>query len=352
VRIWLLLVGLVLASAARADDGEPVVVLVTRSDGAFVRRVRAELESMGFSVVTRGHVGDLPEATVAVGRLSEGPPARLAIEPVGAGEPQSVVFDDDVTTEIGSVRVAERLRAAFQPLAPRPPAAPRSDASESPEAAPATSETAAAHDDAFVVNQPPERPAPESSPPEPRAGAGVRLAAPAARWPMGVAVGPALLVEAGGVGFGITASYYLSPVPGLRLAALLSAPIVPTSRSGAEGSADLYPALLGLVAEAVVVDHERFELVLGGGAAGVWLRAVGQPESGYIGRTEDAVTAAWLVDAALRIHIHDGFSLAPRAYLGIALPVVDVEFAGRRAGVWGLPLAITALTGELDFDGR
>jgi hypothetical protein len=333
---------LVFIAALQARAGEePVILLVTRAEGSFVGRLRAELESMGFRVVVQRDDAAPPDGTVAIGRLAAGPPPVLDIENVGGDQPgsrQSVVFDGaNVATEIGSVRMAERVRAAFQPLAPRSAEVAQLPAQEPPPGqAP------------LVQPPPPASPSPARAltrPPTPR----VAPQRPPSELEMGVSLGPALTVDVGEVGLHAAASYYVSPLARLRIEPFVLVPLVPTSREGPEGEAHLYAGMIGALLNGVAFDSEHFELVLGGGVSGVWVRVEGAPAAGYVDHTDDAFAAGFIADVATRIGIYDGFFVTPRAYLGLTLPIVNVELNGRSVERWGLPFFAVALAAEFDW---
>ncbi|HZO13076.1 MAG TPA: hypothetical protein VFB62_07450, partial [Polyangiaceae bacterium] len=151
------------------------------------------------------------------------------------------------------------------------------------------------------------------------------------------------------VGMHAVASYYVSPIARLRLEPFLLVPLVPTLRQGPEGEARLYAGMIGALANAVAFESERFELVLGGGVSGIWLRVEGDPAPGYVVRSDDAFAAGILADVAGRIRIHDGFFITPRAYLGVTLPLVHVALDERRVDDWGLPWFVLALAAEFDW---
>ncbi len=124
--------------------------------------------------------------------------------------------------------------------------------------------------------------------------------------------------------------------------------IIATQFDGKGGSAALYTGMAGMSASFAFVDTQPVSLFGGAGYAGVWLRAVGHPETGFVGRTADAFTSAGFVHVMARIHLSPTLSLAPEARLGVSVPPAAIQFDRERAARWGLPWGALAISIEAD----
>ena len=317
---------------AVADEAEPVIVLVAGKDSAFASRVSAELESIGFRVVTEVDPNaSPPERTVAVARIIDGADRRIEVTPsadLAGTNDVPIVIEAGSADNVSSVQVSERIRAYFQPLhervappaiapPPPPPAPPRVD--------------------------PPPRVVPREPPPAPPAPGD---ASPS--WSAGIGAGLSIPFDTGGVGLGALVSFYALPVRWLRLAPFLAAPLVATRVEGKGGSASLYTGTLGATVDFGLVENHSIGLFAGAGFGGVWLRAVGHPQPGFTGSTADTFFSTALAEVALRVRLNESLWLVPGARLGVGIPPAAIQFNGQTSAHWGLPWGALSISLEWD----
>lgn len=328
-----------------------LVVLIYRAGDPFGVRLEAELRSIGMQVVTRRHLGALPEGTMAIATLIDGPPRRVELRigshPEPGSEPDAIVAVD-ADDEIASIRASEQVRAAFAPLALRVPApavsAPSSTALDPPPPRPPISSieiAAIPRTSPAIVRLP-------SNPPT-----GIQFVAPRPLPPIGSAwfgLGIGLGGSVGGEGAALdtTASVFFRPLPWLRLEPFVQIPLLPITFEDRAGSADIFAGSTGARAALRVWDGIA-SLALGASVAGVWLRVEGDANQGYAGSSEDVFTAMAAADVSLRVHLAGPVWLAPRISLGLALPV-DVVFDGVVVGTWGLPVGSLNLPVEVEWE--
>ncbi|WP_437651100.1 hypothetical protein [Sorangium sp. So ce362] len=213
-----------LAGDARGHDGGgQVIVIVTRTGGLFSARVRAELESIGFRVVVRGAVRrEVPDGTIAIARIIDGPPSRIEIKtvnPRSQAEDAEIVIDgagSDV--DVGSVQAAERVRAHFQPLAARraePGAAPGGAPRGSPiEVSPAPGPRPTRTTGAQASERAPRRLRHEAGTPVPRKRTAVTAATGTQ---LGLSLGLGIPIDVGNGGLDGIGSFWFSLTPRLRI---------------------------------------------------------------------------------------------------------------------------------------
>ncbi|MBK6518063.1 MAG: hypothetical protein IPG04_29060 [Polyangiaceae bacterium] len=333
------------ATSGRAEEvpAEPVVVLVYGATDEFGLRLEAELRSIGVKVEPRRHAARTqPPGTIAVVTVSRRGGRRVEIRmgghPSMQGEADLVVSVDDVSDPLGSIQAAERVRAAFEPLALRPP---------SVEPAP---------EPVFEIVTPPpalpSSPPPWPSPPPPASpgivielgvdGRQPRWPAPPPlptreRWSFGLSAGLGAMFGSQGPSMETTLSFVAAPVRWFRVEPFVTVPLLPSVFEDDAGVAEVYAGALGVRVGFTVLEVSFFSLALGGGVEALWLRAVGEPAAGYVGTTEDAFTGAVFADLSPRFAVLGPLSLVPRATLGVALAPADVVFDGETVGVWGMP---------------
>lgn len=347
--------------AGRADaeetpaTDERVVVLIYGSNDTFGIRLEAELRSIGLKVVRRRHPSrNQPDGTIAVVTISQRGDRRVEIrmgnDPTAQKAADVVVSVDDLGDDLQTIQAAERVRATFEPLAARPvPDAPPVVAIAKPDPPPLSPVPAP------TISQPP----PQSLPPQ--IVINVALPAPVETrplvvppldpreggWAFGFSAGVGSLFGSQGPSMAGTVSFVLSPFVGFRVEPFVMAPLVPLTLESGANRADVYAGAIGLRASYSVLYAGPFELALGGGAEGLWVRAVGTPAQGYVGTTEDAFTGAALFDLLPRFSLHDVVSLVPRGTVGLAFTPVGIAFDGQTMTTWGLPFAEASLAIEL-----
>jgi hypothetical protein len=99
----------------------------------------------------------------------------------------------------------------------------------------------------------------------------------------------------------------------------------------------------------LVLETQALRLGTHAGLALAWLRAVGQPTSGYTNTPDSAFAALPSLGGQLDVHWGSRWHGSFGAELGVALPRVEIAFAGRRIAPWGRPLALFSSGVGLDF---
>lgn len=155
--------------------------------------------------------------------------------------------------------------------------------------------------------------------------------------------------DVGEAGLGAVAAFYALPIHWLRVSPFVAAPLVASRLDGKGGSASLYVGMLGGTVGFGLVETKHFDLFGGAGYAGVWLRAVGHPDTGFTGQTDDTLMSTVFADLVGRIRLNDNLWLAPEARLGFALPPAVLRFATDASRHWGLPWGSLGLSLEADL---
>lgn len=353
------MVSIVTVSEAHAQEAPrerpaPTVMLVYRARDPFGMRLEGELRSIGVRVVARSHLSHaVPAGTIAVATIFGEPRPRIEIR-MGRhpreGEPDVLVDVGDTDEGLKTTKAAESVRAAIQLFVEaetaRPTETPIEPAPSPPSAEPLP---------------PPAEPLPRSLPPriepsrvEPSRPEPSREITPprppkppaTAHW-LALTAGVSAIVGSQGTGFDVESSAIVSPLPWLHIEPFVSIPFVPATLEAKGGEADLYAALAGARVGFTIVRESLLTLDVGGGFAGLWLRAVGQPAEGYRGFTVDGFTPAALVDVTPRLDVYGGLRVSPRISLGVALPPPEIVFAGDDAGTWGAPFGEVGLSAEI-----
>jgi hypothetical protein len=337
----------------------PVVVLVYRAHDPFGLRLEGELRSIGVRVVARSRLTHAtPAGTIAVATVFGEPRPRIEIR---MGSHHAGDVDADVLVEVGdsdealkTTKAAESVRAAIQLFVEAETARPSDvEPPADPIAQPPMPD---------VETPVPSKPAPPASTAEPSAIGGRPTAPPFAplsasmpekpradpkRRLFSLSAGVSAIVGSQGTGFDVVSAAVVSPLSWLRFEPFLAIPFVPANLEAEGGSADLYAGLAGARIGFTIVRESVLTLDVGGGFAGVWLRAVGEPEDGYRGATVEGFTAAALADVTPRIDVYGGLQLVPRISLGVALPPPEIVFAGNDAGTWGAPFGELSLSADI-----
>lgn len=372
------MVSIFLVSEAQAqqpsapEPPKPVVLLVYGAHDPFGLRLEGELRSIGVKVVTRSHLSHaVPAGTIAVARVFGDPRPRIEIR-LGShagidasGSHTGIDVEPDVLVEVGdtdeglkTTKAAESVRAAIQLFVEAETTHPSTaEGTPEPPSDPAMP-TRPARRGGTPPARPPNRPELMPSPhrsmpslpgltrPMTKDGAPAN-AAPAPRRLFSIAAGVSAVVGSQGTGFDVVSSAVVSPLSWLHFEPFVAIPFIPATLEGEAGSADLYAGMVGLRAGFTIVRESVLRLDVGGGFAGVWLRAVGEPANGYRGVTVDGFTTAALVDVTPRIHVYGGLALAPRISLGVALPPPELVFAGNNTGTWGAPFGEFSLSADI-----
>jgi hypothetical protein len=312
------------------------VLFVSREDTSFSARVRAELESMGFELVEGDQLDEQgrSRAPAAVYVIESPPPRRveLWLENVANGrlELKTVLessADDAVASDDASatVRVSERVRAFLQPLQLRETAAPIATP-----AAPAA----------------PARATPSSTPPPKREP---ERAQPVASPRFFEELAPMIVLQGGGPGLDALIRGGFWPLPRFGLGAKLALPLLPSSIESRGNAATLSTTIVGAELTLLVLHSQALRLGAHAGLALAWLRAVGQPTLGYANTPDSAFAALPSLGSELDVYGGSRWHACFGAELGIALPRVEIAFAGQRVAPWGRPLALFSAGVGLDF---
>lgn len=343
---------------AEEPEHAGLVVLVYREGDPLGVRLEAELRSIGMRVVARRHAGALPEGTIAVATLTEGPERRVELRmgnhPSPDSEPDSAVAID-VEDDLAVIHASEQLRAAFAPLAshaapvapaipaPQPPSVTAAQPWLAPDPSPpAQLETQVAVAREPAVHHDAQLPSALRPPP-----------LPALRpFHMGVGLGLGQSIGVEGSTLEALASVFFRPVRWLRVEPFVAIPLLPITFEDRAGSADLFAGSTGARVAFETWRSPAASLLLGASIAGVWLRVEGDAKQGYAGTTEDVFTASATVDLRFRLRLAGPLWLAPRASIGLSLAPVDVVFDQQVVGTWGLPVGSLELPVEIEWELR
>ena len=324
---------LLLPEAARSEERHSkMLVLIDKSKPAFLQRLVAELESLGFDVVVVAP-SILPPDRAEIEQLSqrEGATVNLVLVEAGGGleiwiaDPSTGrtsfhevilgLYESAEAPETTAIRLVETLRATLIEFA-----SPRN-----------------------VAPPLPARRAPEvTSPPS---------AARPARFSIAGGGGGAYSV--GGIGV----MGYLDLSVRWRIAARFDVSVdgalTPTRAKlqGPEGQANVGWYLAGVSAGFCASDPTapiRFRS--GAGVWVSWMSLSGQAAAPYVNTRADLVSAIPHVDAALHFSMTANLGLAAGLSMGVSVPEASIRFAGREVATWGRPLWMGGLAIELAFD--
>jgi hypothetical protein len=326
-----LLFGLVVALHAVAA---PPRVLVVRSpgDAAVSGRMIAELAALGFDVsevvdpTPEQPLVEVAQTSGAVAAVRATPSERRVELWVVDPSTQATAFEETVSIDgrpdVLAVHAVEVLRARLVKVGLAEPPPP-SRAVEHPPT--------------------PEHRAAEPAP-EPRSG-DVPLV-----W---LGIGPAVQLSAGGLGPIPSAILDIraAPLASLSLLGFVTLPLTSARVESVEGSADLEPALAGLVAE-MQTSGKRWTLALGAGAGVLWvdMRGANATED-YVARSDRVTGVAGFGDVAVCRSLLDGLSTCADLWFGSAMPRVAVRFGDREVATWGRPFGMASLRLEIAVPG-
>ena len=308
------------------------VLFVSGEQTPFNARIRAEIESMDFQVVLADTLADdRGAAASAAARVIESPPPRrielwlrdastgqLAFDRVLEAEQQGECCES-ATDATSAVRVSEQLRAFFQPLRER----------------------AAAFE-----------PVPPRPPPLPLA----KRVVPSQVLPLPAAntdlldegrffqeLAGAVPLQQGSLGLDLLlrARYRFGRSFGLGMKLVL--PIVPSTLSSGSNAADMASSLFGLEISAVLLATRPATLDAHAGLSVLLLSASGNAQPPYTNRVDRQWSAFPSLGTELAFRLTQHLRLCLGAELGIAVPELEVAFAGQRVASWARPLSLLSV---------
>jgi len=305
-----------------------LVVLLGPTAPKFWPWLSAELGSSGYAVQAR-QVATLPPSPSAIEQAARSESAAIGVAPLEAGTGIEIWLVDPVTEKLAfrelilglyqpneapdviSVRMVETLRATLIELGQR-----------------------------RVESQaPPKSPV---APPAPRLPP---------RWTLGVGAGGAFSPgRLGSVGyFNLSLGWAVTP----RFSLLVDGALTPFSAHlhGNEGTAAVDWRWAGAALRFCVTDPNASFRVRSG--AGAWLSVMtlsGQAPAPFENHRSSVVSAIPHVDLSAYWSITDRLGIGADAAAGVALPAVEVDFAGRDQTTWGRPLWHGQLMLETSLD--
>jgi hypothetical protein len=314
------------AWSPRACAEAAQVLFVSHEKTALSERIRAEIEAMGFQVVATDQLDPdgAPEVSAAAHVIESPPPrrielwlrdqttGRLALDRVLEAEQESADSSADATS---AVRVSEQLRAFFQPLRegsaaaelmPPLPAPPPLEAHATPPAA---------------------APVPAPKAPE--------IPAEEGRFFQELAVGVPVQPGAPGLDLLIRARQRFGRTYGVGVKLVL--PLMPSTVSSGVNSADVSASLFGVELSALLLRTRLQTLGAHVGVSLLWLTARGRAMAPYTDSVDHAFAALPGAGVDLGFGLNEHVRVCLGAELGIALPQVELAFAGQNVTSWARP---------------
>jgi hypothetical protein len=126
-------------------------------------------------------------------------------------------------------------------------------------------------------------------------------------------------------------------------------PLLPSTIKSQGNAATLSATLLGAELTLLVLETQALRLGTHAGLALAWLRAVGQPTTGYTNTPDGAFAALPSLGGQLDVYSGRRLRVCFGAELGIALPSVEIAFAGQGVAPWGRPLTLVSAGVGLDL---
>ncbi|HEX2671389.1 MAG TPA: hypothetical protein VHM25_10985 [Polyangiaceae bacterium] len=312
----------------RAESIE--VLFVAKEATPFSARVRAEIEAMGFELVSSDQLDAQGRSTAkAAAVVVETPPPRrvelwlknpnhdrLELSTVLESRESQASPGNEATD---SIRASEQLRAFFQPLQPKhvettsvAPPSPAPAVAPPPALSPNTAGTA---QNAAVASQ------------HERARFFEELAL-------------ALPIEPGSVGVDalVRGGYWLTPRWGVG--GKLVIPMLASKLRSGENSADVSLALGGAELSLIVVEAHPLRLLTRAALALAWLRASGEASAPYTSGSDSTLAALPSLAAQLEWRATERVSLSLGAELGLAVPELEVVFASQPVAHWARPFGL------------
>lgn len=330
MKVWTAMAAALGVALLAVDASATRVRFLSDAGDAFDRRITAELESVGFEVerpVSRE--APLSGDTVAIVTVG-GEPGRVEVWLVDArgNATLSTVIERELgaDAETDTTRVAERLRALLQPLAPAPEHPP--------------------------LPSPPEpRPSPEPEPDAPLRQSAMPPPVPAvdrdrgadperAPSPFAVDVSVAGVSQPGGIAASAWLGARHDTLYPFGLSLFVALPLTKTTVRDGDASAELDARLAGVSVHVHAIRDPDWQLRIGAGAAAAWLTALGDADAPRSGRTESTVAALPFASLDASRRLASDVFVALGIVGGVALPRTDVELSGEHAGTWGRPLLL------------
>jgi len=304
------------------------VLFVSDEQTPFSARIRAEIEAMGLQIVSADALdADGAFGANAAAHVIESPPprrvelwlrqettGRLALDRVL--EAEQMEGEPSAADATSAVRVSEQLRAFFQPLRDR---------------------------ESAVELMPPRPPPPPLEP----------ISAPpsAARAPVSTTAGPeegrffqevaaAIPVQPGSLGLDLLLRARLRFGSTYGLGVKLAVPVVSSTVSSGGNSADVSASLIGAELSALVVTTPFATVSAHAAMSLLWLSATGQAQAPYTDRVDRKLAALPSLGSELGFRLTKHWRLCLGGEIGVALPKLEVAFAGQSVATWGRPFAL------------
>ncbi|HET7539071.1 MAG TPA: hypothetical protein VFK05_04340 [Polyangiaceae bacterium] len=317
----------VLGWSSRASAEATRVLFVSHDKTPLSERIRAEIEAMGFEVVASDRLEpDGGGDASAAAQVIESPPPRrielwlrdqgsghLALDRVLEAEPGAGDPSADATS---AVRVSEQLRAFFQPL----------------------------REGAVAPELMPPRPAPptlatRTAPPEPAPPPKTAtLGGEEGRYFQEIAA--ALPAQPGSLGLDLLLRARQRFGQTFGVGVKLVVPLVPSTVSSGGNAADVSASLFGVELSALLLTTRLVTFGAHAGVSLLWLSASGQAQPPYTDGVDRAFAALPSVGGELGVRVNEHVRLCLGAELGVAVPKLELAFAGQNVTSWARPLAL------------
>jgi hypothetical protein len=306
-------------------NGTPARVVLFSKDppDPLVRRVGAELHSLGFDVVTAPD----DETPKSAGQMESTAQSSDAVAAV-----RVAIGDTSIDLWIVNVRTHEMVLRRV--AAGKDPAV---TALRSVEAL----RVSLIDLQALLPPPPPEPEPPVAKPAEPRESI-VLLPPPTRRNNFGFELGLGAASGSGGFDPSMHAVGQLQWLASTHWSAqvLGVAPITTSKVTESEGSAHVTFGLLGAGATWQPFAPNAWTPYLGAGVAGALLYTRGSPSPGFIGHSQVDITAAPYMRAGSSFALDASWRLTTDVLAAVAAPEPVVYFDSRRASAWGRPLVL------------
>jgi hypothetical protein len=322
--VFLSLIGVSRQASAEAAR----ILFVSHEPTPFSARIRAEIEAMGLQIVAADALD--VEGALAAGAAAhviESPPPRrvelwLRDETTGRLALDRVLEAEQMEDEPGAadatsaVRASEQLRAFLQPLR----------------------ESAIASELMPPRLQPPPlqpNPAPRDAP---RSSASSAVGVEEGRFLQQLAV--AVPVQPGSLGLDVLLRARLRFGATYGFGVKLVLPAVPSTVSSGGNAADVSASLLGVELSALLVTMPLITFGAHAGISALWLSASGHAHAPYTDRVDRKLAALPSLGSELGFRLTKHVRLCLGAELGVALPKLELAFAGESVATWARPLAL------------
>jgi hypothetical protein len=324
---WCVLLSSLFAISNAAAASAARIVVVTSGNAELARKVRAEAEHAGILVASEevaSPAGDkaLLEKHGAVGVVELSSPDRVRIYVAASGEHgdyRAVVERAPADGDGFALRVVEQVRGRLVELRLLPP-------------------------------EPESRAAPvASTPPEPDTSPGVEVPPPPT---LGLAVGGAMSVAAGGIGVAPAIALGLRLEPSARFSASLHAllPVVDNEVNEPEGEASVLVNLfLAELGYRFARPGARFQPEVGAGAGLVVLPLEGEAAPPREGHDDQLVAGVYFLGLGAGYSIEPWLELRAGARVGLSAPRPAIRFSEREVAAWGRPFFAATLAAEFQL---